>query len=145
MRNRERGLRLKRPLLLKCFLRYVGSVSLLALVAVAMPHSWMDATHRWLGLGEMPSGPIVGYLTRTLSAFYALLGGLLWVLSFDLKRHLPVLRYVAWAMIGFGGIALIVDWQVGLPWHWTVFEGPMVIAFGKVILWLARSVSEEGR
>jgi hypothetical protein len=136
---------MRRPFILKCFLRYLGTVCLLALVAVVMPHSWMDATHRWLGLGEMPSGPIVGYLTRTLSAFYALFGGLLWVLSFDLRRSLPVLRYVSWAMIGFGAIALIVDWQVGLPWHWTIFEGPFVIGFGVVILWLARSVSDANR
>ena len=29
---------------------------------VFMPVSWMAATHRWLGLGEMPTGPIVEYL-----------------------------------------------------------------------------------
>jgi hypothetical protein len=38
-------------------LRLVGVPALFALVAVAMPVSWMAATHRWLGLGEMPTGP----------------------------------------------------------------------------------------
>ena len=48
--------------------RYLlGIGSLFALVPVVMPWSWMAATHRWLGLGEMPSGPIVEYLARSLS------------------------------------------------------------------------------
>ena len=41
--------------------RYLlGIGSLFALVPVVMPWSWMAATHRWLGLGEMPTGPVVG-------------------------------------------------------------------------------------
>ena len=35
------------------FLRCLGAGSLFALVADFMPFSWMVATHRWLGLGEM--------------------------------------------------------------------------------------------
>ena len=68
---------------LRWFLRLVGAFSLLALPCALMPFSWMDATHRWLGLGTLPSEPIVAYLARSLSLFYALLGGLLWVASFD--------------------------------------------------------------
>jgi hypothetical protein len=37
-------------------LRFVGVPALFALVAVVMPFSWMVATHRWLGLGDMPNG-----------------------------------------------------------------------------------------
>ena len=55
-------------------LRFGGVIALFALVAVFMPLSWMAATHRWLGLGEMPTGPVVEYLARSLSAFYAFLG-----------------------------------------------------------------------
>ena len=40
-------------------LRLVGVPALFALVAVVMPVSWMAATHRWVGLGEMPTGPVV--------------------------------------------------------------------------------------
>jgi hypothetical protein len=48
--------------------RYLlGIGSLFALVPVVMPMSWMAATHRWLGLGEMPTGAVV----ESLSAFYA--------------------------------------------------------------------------
>ena len=55
------------------FLRWVGGVSLLALVAVFMPYSWMDTIHQALGMGTLPAVPIVGYLARSLSLFYALM------------------------------------------------------------------------
>ena len=59
--------------------RYLlGIGSLFALVPVVMPLSWMAATHRWPGLGGMPTGPIVEYLARSLSAFYALIGVYAW-------------------------------------------------------------------
>ena len=69
-------------------LRLVGVGSLFALVAVVMPSTWMAATHRWLGLGEMPTGPVVEYLARDLSAFYALAGALLLAMASH-KAHLP--------------------------------------------------------
>jgi hypothetical protein len=61
-------------LILFRYLLVIGS--LFALVPVVMPWSWMAATHRWLGLGETPSGRMVEYLARSLSAFYALVGAL---------------------------------------------------------------------
>jgi hypothetical protein len=57
---------------------------------VFMPMSWMAATHRWLGLGEMPAGPIVEYLARSQSAFYALVGVLCLVMASDLDRYRPL-------------------------------------------------------
>ena len=62
-------------------LRILGVLALFAVVAVFMPMSWMVATHRWLGLGEMPTGPVVEYLARSLSAFYAIMGALCLVLA----------------------------------------------------------------
>ena len=47
-------------------LRFVGVSALLALVAVFMPVSWMAATHRRLGPGEMPTAPVVEYLAHFL-------------------------------------------------------------------------------
>jgi NADH:ubiquinone oxidoreductase subunit 6 (subunit J) len=123
--------------LLRFVLRYIGAVSLLALVAVIMPHSWMDATHRWLGMGPLPAEPIVGYLARSLSLFYAFLGGLLWVCSFDLLRHRPVLCYLGAAFIVFGLVMWGVDFAEKMPNYWKHFEGPMVAVFGVIILGLS--------
>ena len=117
---------------LHVFLRILGSVSLLALFAVVMPYSWMNAIHQWLGMGELPDEPIVGYLARSTSAFYALLGGLVWVLSFDLARHRRVLKYVGAAILAMGLMLLSVDWLEGMPRWWTIQEGPVVIGFGIV-------------
>ena len=78
-------------------LRIVGVGALFALVAVFMPVSWMAATHRCLGLGEMPTGPVVEYLARSVSAFYALMGALCLVLTTDLERYRPLVRFLGLA------------------------------------------------
>lgn len=122
--------------LLTLFLRIVGTASLLAAAAVVMPYAWMDAIHEWLGMGRLPGDPIVRYLARSTSAFYALLGGLLWVVSFDLPRHRLVLHYLGAAIIVFGGVLFAVDLLEGMPLFWSLGEGPFDIAFGIVILWL---------
>jgi hypothetical protein len=75
-------------------LRFVGVPALFALVAVFMPSSWMAATHRWLGLGEMPTGPVVQYLARSLTAFYALFGALCLVVAGDVERYRPLVRFL---------------------------------------------------
>jgi hypothetical protein len=122
---------------LRFVLRWEGSVTLLALVAVVMPYSWMDATHQWLGLGRLPDQPIVGYLTRSLSALYALLGGLLWALSFDLQRHRPTICFLGVAIVIFGAMLTAIDWVEGLPLWWRVWEGPWVMVMGAATAWLA--------
>lgn len=128
-------------LFLKLILRWVGSVSLLALFAVAMPYSWMDAIHQRIGLGHLPDQPIVGYLARSLSAFYAMLGGLLWVVSFNPARHRAVIRYLGIAMAVFGVMLLFIDWTERLPLPWRAVEGPWVALIGVAIFALGRRVA----
>ena len=119
--------------ILVLILRLIGSVSLLAAIFVFVPYSWMNAIHQMLGMGELPGNPIVGYLARSTSAFYALLGGLLLVLSFDVRRHKIVLTYLGIAFSLFGLILLFVDWIEGLPLFWKVWEGPFVFLLGAAI------------
>lgn len=107
---------------------------MLAVIAVVMPYSWMNFVHQWLGMGELPSEPVVGYLARSTSAFYALLGGLFWVVSFDLYRHRIVLCYLGVVIILFGAALLVVDLVEGMPLWWSMCEGPINIVFGIVIL-----------
>src|SRR5581483_12132009 len=96
-------------------LRIVGVGSLFALVAVFMPSSWMAAAHRWLGLGEMPTGPVVEYLARDLSAFYALMGALLLVMASDLERYRPLVRFFALAFLVLCLLFTGVDLVAGMP------------------------------
>jgi len=116
---------------------------MLALIAVVMPYSWMNAIHNRLGMGELPPEPIVGYLARSTSAFYAMFGGLLWVVSFDLSRHRLVLFYLGVAVFLFGLILFAVDLLEGMPRWWSLTEGPINISFGLLILFLSRRMGSE--
>ena len=49
------------------------TAGLLAIFAVLMPMDWMVGVHGWLGLGGMPTTPVVAYLARSVALFYALL------------------------------------------------------------------------
>jgi hypothetical protein len=125
-------------------LRFVGVGSLFALIAVLMPMSWMVGTHRWLGLGEMPTDPVVEYLARDLSAFYALVGALLLVMASDLERYRPLVRFFALAFIVLSILFTGVDLAAGMPWWWTASEGPGGVVFGVLMLLLARPASSKG-
>ncbi len=126
--------------ILRVLLRVVGSVSLVAIVAVFMPYSWMDAIHRRLGMGELPPDPIVGYLARSTSAFYAMMGGLLWLVSFDLRRYRAVIGYQSTVLVVFGAVLIGVDAVEDMPAFWTWQEGPFAMAMGVAILLLRRGV-----
>ncbi len=122
-------------------LRASAVLLLTALVPAVMPFGWMVATHRWLGLGELPQGPIIGYLTRSLSMLYAVHGVLVFYLSLDVQRFLPVIRCLAALNIAFGIGMIVLDCQVGLPLWWILAEGPFLIALGAVLLWLAARIA----
>jgi len=109
---------------------------LLALVFVAAPRSWMRDIHGLVDLGEMPDTPIVWYLARSVSAFYAVTGGLFWIVSFDVSRHHSVLWYLGWTTIVFGAALCVIDVQAAMPLVWTLTEGPFVTLFGIVMLYL---------
>jgi hypothetical protein len=119
-------------------LRIVGVPALFALIAVFMPMSWMAATHHWLGLGEMPTGPIVEYLARSLSAFYAIMGALCLVLANDLQRYRPLVRLLGVAFALMSLVLLGVDMAAGMPWWWSATEGPGGVLFGVLLFVLAR-------
>ena len=109
---------------------------LLALMFVAAPRSWMRDIHVLVDLGEMPDTPIVWCLARSVSAFYAVMGGLFWVVSFDVNNHHSVLWYLGWTTTVFGAALCVIDVQAAMPLAWTVTEGPFVTLFGIVMLYL---------
>lgn len=121
-------------------LRISAVVLLVAIVPAVMPFSWMVVIHRQLGMGELPQGPIVGYLTRSLSALYALHGALLLFLSFDVRRFLPVVKCIVLLSVAFGAGLLVLDVAVGMPPGWIIGEAPFVIVFSGVLFWLATKV-----
>jgi hypothetical protein len=123
-------------------LRVSGAITLTALAACVMPLAWMQDIHRFLGMGQLPDRPIIGYLTRSLSAMYALHGAIVLFVSWDVRRYLPVIKLLAMLAIAFGAGMLWLDVTVGMPLAWTACEGPVLTVLGGVILWLAGRVRE---
>lgn len=123
------------------WLRIAAVVLLTALIPSVMPFAWMKDIHRQLGMGELPEGPIIGYLTRSLSAMYALHGAIVLFVSWDVRRYLPLVKCLAVLAILFGVGVLVLDVMVGMPPEWTASEGPCVIVLGGVMLWLAGRVT----
>ena len=121
-------------------LRLGGAVMLCATLAILLPTGWMVAVHRWLGMGELPRVPIIEYLTRSASALYAIHGGLLLVLAQDVRRYARVIVFLGAANVALGGVLLALDLFAGMPWYWTLGEGPFVAATGVLLVVLARAV-----
>lgn len=105
-------------------LRVIGGISLTSLVFVVAPYSWMNEIHdRWLGMGDLSRQPVMGYLARSTSAFYAMLGGLMMLVSRDVRKYREVLLYVGWASGVFGVALFFINRAEGLPpqWAWGSF------------------------
>ena len=111
-------------------------MTLLALPAVFMPTAWMDGFHRELGLGPLPQGPIVEYLTRSVSALYAAFGSLTLVIAWDLRRFGPVVTWWGVMALVFGGLLFWIDTIAPMPEHWKWGEGPYLLLTGVVVLLL---------
>ena len=123
--------------LLVMFLRVAGAASLCGLIFVPFPYRWMDAVHRWLGMGPLPNAPIVLYLARSTSLFYAIIGALMWLVSFDVHRYHDVVLFVAGTYVFMGVTLTVVDWVDGMPRFWKLGEGPIVVSLGLLMLGLA--------
>src|SRR5262249_7510852 len=90
------------------------------------------------GAGEMPTGPVVEYLARSLSAFYAVMGALCLVLATDLERYRPLVGFLGVAFALMSLVLLGVDLAAGMPWWWSASEGPGGVVFGALLFVLAR-------
>lgn len=128
---------LSRERFLRLVLRVIGSAGLTAVIFVFAPYAWMDAIHRRLGMGRLPDDPVVGYLARSTSGFYASFGGLLWLLSFDVQGRRLVLCYLGGVFTFFGLVLLGIDLVEGLPLWWALAEGLSNAAVGVVIFCLS--------
>jgi len=120
------------------WLRAIGLVDLLAIVAVFASNDELAAMHARLDLGTFPDAPIAFYLARSASWLYVLFGALLWFVSWDVVRYRPLIRFLA--ACGFASAAVLVgiDWSAGLPWWWIAAEGPCCLLFAAVTWGLTR-------
>ena len=120
--------------LLIVLLRLTAIAGLSALTFVFCPFSWMAAIHERMGLGPLEYSTLLSYLTRTLSAMYAIMGAFLFVLSTDVRRYRPILRLFGWICI-LGGLGVTwLDAVLRLPGLWTWTEGPLTVLLGGMVL-----------
>lgn len=128
--------------LLIVLLRLGAVITGLAFLTLPMPVATMVSVHRWLGLGELPPGPIVEYLARSVSALYGFHGVLLFLLSTNVDRFAPIITFVAVMNVLFGIILIVIDVKAGLPALWIALEGPVVVLIGIALGLLNRAARE---
>lgn len=123
-------------------LRLAGLVEILAFGAVVMPRSWMEVSHAWLGLGEMPGGTIVMFMIRQASYAYGVHGISLWVLASDVARFRPLVRLNGASFLVAAPVFFIIDYTSGTPFFWTVIDTLGCAFFGAALLSLDRGESD---
>jgi hypothetical protein len=119
-------------------LRVAGVVEILAFIAVVMPRSWMETSHTWLGLGEMPGAPVLMFLIRQASYTYGVHGISLLVLASNVERFRPLIILNGVAFLIAGPVFVLIDYTSGMPWWWAVADPLSCFCFGAALLWLTR-------
>ena len=127
--NRER--------LLVWLLRLAGAVEILAFIAVVMPRSWMETSHAWLGLGQMPDGPLLMFMIRQASYTYGVHGLSLWLIASDVKRFRPFVIFNGGAFLVAAPVFLLIDLTSGMPLWWALSDPASCGLFGIALLSLS--------
>lgn len=135
---------MNRNRLLAWLLRLAGLVEILAFIAVVMPRSWMEASHAWLGMGEMPRGAVLMFMIRQASYTYGMHGVSLWVLASNVARFRPLVILNGISFLLAGPVFLAIDYTTGMPLFWTLTDAPSCALFGAALLWLSRPESGSG-
>jgi hypothetical protein len=118
-------------------LRLAGAAEILAFIAVIMPRSWMEVSHTWLGLGEMPHGPILMFMIRQASYTYGVHGLSLWLIASDVKRFRPFVIFNGIAYLVAAPAFLLIDLTSGMPLWWAVSDPGSCGLFGAALLLLS--------
>jgi len=133
---------------LKVFLRIAGAMCLVAAVPFLMPRAWIVACHAWLGLGAFPQQPVAEYLARSTSALCAFYGGLLWVLSGDVRRYAPIITYQAVAIAFLAIVGNVLSVRCGMPVWWAAGDAAGASTIGVVSLvlqWRIRAADRRAK
>ena len=128
--------------LLSLLLRVGGTVEIFAFVAVVMPRSWMEVSHAWLGLGELPGGPVIMYMIRQASYVYGMHAiSLFWIAS-DVDRFRPLVILNGVGFLLAGPVFFVIEYTAGMPMWWTIADSLGCGLFGATVLWLTFGKSD---
>lgn len=124
---------------IKALLYLIGGSTVLAIVPLFFPITWMRGLHEWLGLGEAPSQAIFEYMARSLCVMYFTHGVFVLSVAVNLDRCWYLVPVIA-AINIFVGIALFfIDSSASMPLWWLLFEGPPILAIGVLLMWLVKT------
>ncbi|MDY3559712.1 hypothetical protein R5W23_000870 [Gemmata sp. JC673] len=131
--------------LLWWLMRLDACVVLCAAPCALLPFEWMSTVHRdWLGLGELPDAVITRYMARSLSLLYALHGAVVFTITIRWREYRSMVPVLAYLHTALGAGVFLADLNAGVPWWWVASEGPGLVAFGLVKLFLYRRASRAG-
>lgn len=128
---------MNRGRLLVWLLRLAGATEILAFIAVVMPRSWMEISHAWLGMGEMPEGPLLMFMIRQASFTYGVHGLSLWLIASDVKRFRPFVIFNGVAFLAAAPVFLLIDLTSGMPVWWALSDPGSCGLFGAALLALS--------
>ena len=124
-------------------LRLVGAFEVLAFLAVLMPRSWMEASHAWLGMGEMLVSPLLMFMIRQASYTYGMHGVALWIIAQDVRRFRPLVILNGVAYLLGAPVFYFIEVSAGIPWWWTAADVLGCGLFGGALLWLTLGGRDE--
>ena len=125
---------------LKWLLVVLGALAATAVVPMVMPFAWMQSVNDALGLGPLVDTPLAQYLTRSLSAMYALVGVLTIYVGLDARRYRSLILVMGWLTAVLGLALSVIDFAIGMPASWSWGEGPPTVACAAFMIYLARRV-----
>jgi hypothetical protein len=129
---------------LQWILRLSAAVFAVAIFAVFLPTAWMVKVGEHMKVAPLPTEyPIFQYLARSESLLYALLGGICWIVSMDLRRYRPLVIYLSATGLLYASIMCPIDFIFKMPLRWSTHEGPMVFLFSLLMLWLSFKIQKQ--
>ena len=129
--------------ILVIILRITALMLLTALFAVFLPYDVMAEIHEQIGLGQFPKLPILNYLTRSVSLFYAMHGAILLFISFDVMKYFAFLKFFIYLGVVFGVFMFFIDLLAPMPSNWIYGEGPFIVGLSILFLWFVKSIEKE--
>jgi hypothetical protein len=130
----------KAETILKWLLIILGGMAATAVVPMVMPFAWMRGVNDALGLVPLVDTPLTQYLTRSLSAVYALLGVLTIYVGLHVRRSRRLIVVMGWLTAILGLVLTVIDFAIGMPASWSWGEGPPTVVCGWAMVWLAKRV-----
>jgi hypothetical protein len=98
----------------------------------------MEIAHVWLGLGELPTGPITMFMIRQASYTYGMHAISLFVIASNIERFRPFVILNGISFLVAAPVFFLIDQTSGMPWWWGLGDTFGCGAFGVALLWLSR-------